>query len=117
MTETKTEKKAQEEKVDYWTSEEKKSTRERYNCEILISNGSHDEVNATQVPNDAFVVKYTVDNTECLDLTRGTKTNVFDLYWDKFQGGLKSIDYGRGVVNPKLWGYQTPTPPKKKRKG
>ena len=117
MTETKTEKKVQEEKVDFWTVEEKKSTKDKYNCEIIISNGSYDEVTSTKVPNDAFVVKYTVDNTECLDLTRGTKTHVFDLYWDKFKSGLKSIDYGRGTVNPKLWGYQSPTPPKKKRKG
>ena len=60
---------------------------------------------------------YNIYNSDCLDLTRGTKTNVFDMYWDKFKGGLKSITYGRGTVNPKLWGYQSPKPTKKKRKG
>ena len=114
MTETKTEKK---ENVDFWTVEEKNSSRDKYNCEIIISNGSPDEVSSTKVPNDAFVIKYTVDDTECFDLTRGTKTHIFDMYWDKFKGGLKSIDYGRGTVNPKLWGYKAPQQQKKKRKG
>tara|TARA_B100000287_G_scaffold117771_1_gene109662 strand:- start:206 stop:547 length:342 start_codon:yes stop_codon:yes gene_type:complete len=109
--------KEKKENVDFWTVDEKKSSREKYNCEILISNGSHDEVRATKFPNDAFIVTYNVDNVQCLDLTRGTKTNIFDMYYDKFKQGLKDIDYGRGTVSPKLWGYQSPTPPKKKRKG
>jgi len=112
--ETKTEKK---ENVDFWTVDEKKSSKDKYNCEILISNGSRDEVTATTFPNDAFVVTYNIDNMDCLDLTRGTKTNVFDMYWDKFKSGLKSIDYGKGTLNPKLWGYSSPKPPRKKRKG
>ena len=113
-TETKTEKK---ENVDFWTVEEKKLSKEKYNCEILISNGSHDEVMATTFPNDAFVITYNIDNNDCFDLTRGTKTNIFDMYYDKFKQGLKDIDYGRGTINPKLWGYQSPKPTKKKRKG
>ena len=49
--ETTTDKK---ENVDFWTVEEKKSSREKYNCEILVSNGSHEEVMATTFPNDAL---------------------------------------------------------------
>ena len=111
--ETTTDKK---ENVDFWTVEEKKSSREKYNCEILVSNGSHEEVMATTFPNDAFIITYNIDNNNCFDLTRGTKTNIFDMYYDKFKQGLKDIDYGRGTINPKLWGYQTPKQSKKKRK-
>ena len=49
------------------------------------------------------------------DLTRGTKTSLFDMYWDKFKGGLQSIGYGNGGIKPNLWGYQAPAK-KKKRK-
>ena len=38
------------------------------------------------------------------------------MYWDKFKGGLQSIAYGSGGIKPNLWGYQSPKPPKKKRK-
>ena len=52
----------------------------------------------------------------CFDLTRGTKTSLFDMYWDKLKDGLKSIEFGHGTIKPNIWGYQSPQK-KKKRKG
>jgi hypothetical protein len=49
------------------------------------------------------------------DLTRGTRNTLFDMYWDKFKGGLQTIDYGKGTIKPNLWGYKAPQQ-KKKRK-
>ena len=105
-----------EAKFEPWTKEEKENSKTKYACEILVSNGTLADVHTTQAPNDAWVVKYTTDNKDCLDLTRGTRTKLFDMYWDKFKGGLKSIEYGKGTVSPKLWGYQTAPARKKKRK-
>tara|TARA_B100001029_G_scaffold143299_1_gene123072 strand:+ start:105 stop:470 length:366 start_codon:yes stop_codon:yes gene_type:complete len=104
-----------EPKFEPWTKEEKESSKDKYCCEILVSNGTLEDVNSTQVPTDAFVVKYIVDDKTILDLTRGSKTKIFDMYWDKFKGGLKDIQYGNGNISPKMWGYQSPTR-KKKRK-
>ena len=43
---------------------------------------------------------------------------LFDMYYDKFKQGLKTIDYGKGTISPKLWGYSSPqNNGKKKRKG
>ena len=39
------------------------------------------------------------------------------MYWDKFKNDLKTIDYGNGTIKPNLWGYQSTTTKKKKRKG
>ena len=105
-----------EAKFDPWSKEEKESSKTIYACEILVSNGSLADVHTTDAPNDAWVVKYTVDDKTLLDLTRGTRTKLFDMYYDKFRKGLKSIEYGSGTVSPKLWGYQTKTSRKKKRK-
>ena len=116
---TKEEKKLEpkpEAKFEPWTKEERESSKDKYCCEILVSNGSLADVNSVQVPTDAFIIKYVVDDKTILDLSRGTKTKLFDMYWDKFKGGLKSIEYGRGTVSPKLWGYQTAPSRKKKRK-
>ena len=115
---TKEEKKLEpkpEAKFEPWTKEERESSKDKYCCEILVSNGTLADVNSTQVPTDAFVVKYIVDDKTILDLTRGSKTKIFDMYWDKFKGGLKDIQYGNGNISPKMWGYQSPTR-KKKRK-
>jgi len=116
---TKEEKKLEpkpEAKFEPWSKEEKETSKTKYACEILVSNGTLSDVYTSQAPNDAWVVKYTTDNKDCLDLSRGTKTKLFDMYYDKFKTGLKSIEYGSGTVSPKLWGYQTKTARKKKRK-
>ena len=116
---TKEEKKLEpkpEPKFEPWSKEERESSKDRYCCEILVSNGSLDDVNSRQVPTDAFIVKYVVNDKNVLDLTRGTKTKIFDMYWDKFKEGLQSIEYGSGTISPKLWGHQSAPPKKKKRK-
>ena len=105
-----------EPKFEPWTKEEKENSKTKYACEILVSNGTLADVHNTQTPSDAWIIKYTVDDKDLLDLTRGSKTKLFDMYWDKFKNGLKSIEYGDGTISPKLWGYQSTTSKKKKRK-
>ena len=101
---------------DFWTSEERNNSKVKYGCEIIISNGSLEEVVIKNAPTDAYIIKYVRDDMIHYDLTRGTKISLFDMYWDKFKGDLKSIDYGKGSIKPYLWGYQSPTTKKKKRK-
>ncbi len=103
-----------EEHMDHWTSTEKETCKSRYGCEIILENGSYDDVRTKEAPNDAYIVKYLVDDQICFDLTRGTRTRLFDMYWDKFREDLKSIDFGYGRINPKLWGYQAPKTKKRK---
>ena len=116
MTTTTTELKKPEKKM-VWTKEERDSLKEIYGCEILIENGSHDDVKIKRAPSDAYIIKYMYEDKIHFDLTRGTKIKLFDMYWDKFKGGIQSIDYGKGSIKPNLWGYQSPTTRKKKRKG
>ena len=103
-------------KETYWTTTEKETSREIYGTEILIENGSFDEVMTTDAPSDAWVVTYEIDGTSHRDLTRGTRVKLFDMYYDKFKMGIKIIDYGKGIIKPSLWGYQSATAPKKKKR-
>ena len=103
-------------KETYWTPSEKESLKEQYGCEILIENGSIDEVMTTDAPSDAWIVTYEIDGTVHRDLTRGTRVKLFDMYYDKFKMGIKIIDYGKGIIKPSLWGYQSATAPKKKKR-
>ena len=99
----------------FWSASEKESSKQKYGCEILIENGTYEEVCTKDAPNDARIVKYEVDGIICYDLTRASKVvNIFDMYWDKFREGIKSISFGHGRISPKLWGYQAPK--KKKQK-
>ena len=103
-------------KESIWTSEEKKNSKTNYGCEIVVENGSYKEVTIVNAPSDAYIIKYVHEDKVHYDLTRGTKIKLFDMYWDKFMGGIQSIDYGKGSIKPNLWGYKAPQQ-KKKRKG
>tara|TARA_R100000742_G_C4159792_1_gene1827 strand:- start:38 stop:397 length:360 start_codon:yes stop_codon:yes gene_type:complete len=119
MTDTQTkspEAKPPEKKVQsLWTDEEKDNRKSLYGCDILIENGSLDDVNTKNAPSDALIVKYVHDDSIRYDLTRGPKVKMFDMYWDKMKGDLKNINFGNGNIKPNLWGYQAPKS-KKKRK-
>jgi hypothetical protein len=108
------EKQNMEQHMDHWTPAEKESCKSCYNCEIMVENGSYAEVCTKEVPNDAYIIKYMVDDKICFDLTRGTRVHLFDMYWDKFRENLKDIDFGYGKCNPRMWGYKVRE--KKRRK-
>lgn len=102
------------EPMNSWSASEKENSKKRYGCEIMIENGSWEQVNTKECPNDARIITYEVDGEKRYDLTRSQKAvSIFDMYWDKFREGLKSIEYGRGTYNPKLWGIQVKSKKKK----
>tara|TARA_B100001113_G_scaffold153880_1_gene125869 strand:+ start:309 stop:659 length:351 start_codon:yes stop_codon:yes gene_type:complete len=113
---TTTELKKPERKEMIWTKEEKDNLKSKYGSEIIVEDGSLEEVHTKQAPTDAYIIKYLHDDKVRYDLTRGTKIKLFDMYWDKFKGKLQAIDYSNGSIKPNLWGYQSPTTRKKKRK-
>ena len=63
-----------------WTSSEKDELKEKYGCEILIECGSIDQVKSNKYPSDAYIVKYELGDKFCYDLTRGTKSDLFDIF-------------------------------------
>ena len=113
---TETQLKKPEKKVSIWSKEEKAKLGTEYGCDIVVEDGSPEDVATKNAPTDAYIIKYIYEDKIHLDLTRGTKISLFDMYWDKFKGGLKSIGYGNGSIKPNLWGYQSPKPKGKKRK-
>jgi hypothetical protein len=102
------------ENEQFWTSQERETSKSLYGCEILKENCTYQEANTKEAPNDAHIISYIVNDKMCYDLTRGTNTHLFNMYWDKFRDNLKSIQWGSGTINPKLWGYKAPE--RKKRK-
>ena len=107
--------KKMDKKETFWTTTEKETSKETYGCEILIENGSLDEVMTTDAPTDAFIVTYEIDGTAHRDLTRGARVKLFDMYYDKFNN-VKGIDYGQGTIKPSLWKYASEATPKKKKR-
>ena len=116
----KTELKKPVKKESFWPPEEAGNIKTVYGCELLVENGSLQDVSVVDVPTDAFIVTYAIYESGKLgelkyDLTRGTKTHIFDMYYDKFKQGLQDIKYGHGNISPKVWGYRSSSPKRKKK--
>ncbi len=77
-----------------------------YGCQILLEKTTLEIAKDKSFPNDAKLIWYKVDGKTYIDLTRCSKTvNLFDMYYDKYgPGAVQKIDFGYGMVNPKLWG-------------
>jgi len=86
-----------------------------YGCDILLEKTTLDKAKDSSFPNDAYLIWYDEDGTTNIDLVRGTRVRIFDMYYDKYgPGAVQKIDFGYGRTNPKLWGIKQPE--KKKRK-
>jgi hypothetical protein len=104
-----------EKEMIHWTPEEKKETSSRYGCEILFERATLAQVKDSSLPNDAYLIFYRVNNETYMDLCRGRRVKIFDMYYDKFgPGSVQKIDFGYGRVSPKLWGYKAPDGKKRK---
>jgi hypothetical protein len=86
-------------------------TPSEYGCEVLLEKTTLDKVKDPSYPKDAHIVKYVVNNEEHMDLCRsGKMVNIFDFYYDKYgPNSVRSIEWGYGKLNPKLWGYKAPS--------
>lgn len=94
---------------------EKKVLPHEYGCEVLLEKTTIDKAKDISFPNDAYLIWYIDNEEQCIDLVRGSRVRIFDMYYDRFgPGSIQKIDFGYGRTNPKLWGYKQPE--KKKRK-
>jgi hypothetical protein len=106
---------SEKDKNETWTLQERELLRSRYGCEVLKHNCTLEEAKVTDVPKDAYIVTYVMNDKVCYDLTRtGKRVNLFDMYYDSMGDAVRSIEWGCGKINPKLWGYEAPKTKKRK---
>ncbi len=88
-----------------WENKQNTNIPSSYNCQILLEKTTLEQAKDISFPNDAYLIWYTVEGSEQLDLVRGSRVRIFDMYYDKYgPGSIQKIDFGYGRVNPKLWG-------------
>lgn len=89
-----------------------------YSCTILLERTTEEKANDKSFPTDAYIIRYVVEGTQYLDVTRCyKKVNIFDMYYDKYgKDAIKAIDFGHGTIKPSQYGYKAPTEKKRKRK-
>lgn len=108
--------KVAEKEMTQWTPEEKKEIPSQYGCELLFERTTLEQIKDPSLPSDAYVVIYRVDDETVMDLCRGKRVNIFDMYYDKFgPGSIQKIDWGYGKTNPRLWGNRNKSEGKRKK--
>ena len=95
--------------------EERDILPSNYGCQILLEKTTVDKAKDSSFPNDAYLIWYLEDGQECIDLVRGSRVRIFDMYYDKYGPGvIQKIDFGYGRTNPKLWGAKQSEKKRKK---
>ena len=98
-----------------WSAEEKKLIG-TYGCQLIYENATEEQLIDRKVPTDSMIIYYKVEDKVYKDLCRGSKVNLFDLYFDKFgKGSIQKIDYGHGTISPSQWGYKPPEKRKRRK--
>ena len=70
---------------------------------IFLSKCNVSDADDKSLPVNSYLVTY-FDGEECsYDICIGTKTDIFDHYWDRYREGLKDIRWTSGTVPAKVW--------------
>jgi hypothetical protein len=105
----------QEKNMANYENEEKIIVPGKYGCDILLEKTTVEMAKDSSFPSDAYLIWYILDEQEYIDLVRGARSRIFDMYYDKYgKGVVKKIDFGYGRTNPKLWGIKQPDKKKKR---
>ena len=75
-----------------WDKKEKDAIAD-YGCELLLENASQEELKKTCYPSDAMIVTYKVKDKVHFDLCRGSKVNIFDLYYCFHRSNLFQLNH------------------------
>jgi len=98
---------SQEKNMAEYGREERTVLPSSYGCEVILENTTIEKAKDFSFPNDAYLIWYITDEKTCIDLVRGTRVRIFDMYYDKYgPESVQKIDFGYGRTNPKLWGYK-----------
>lgn len=84
-------------------------------CRVLHENCDRSLAKDRALPVDSYLVEYLIDNAIVYDIVIcGKRSDIFDMYWDRYRENLKSIEWTDGRVSSKLWRSQNPENKKKK---
>ena len=101
--------------LEPWSSSEKETVPTSYRCELLFTNTL--DVNTYDLPSDSYLIYYKDKEGEKIDICRAARmADIFDLYYDRFGGVIKKIDYSNGRVSPRIWRQNKKTEEVNKKK-
>ena len=74
------------------SKKEKQVLPHEYGCEVLLEKTTIDKAKDTSFPNDAYLIWYKLEEETHIDLVRGSRVRIFDMYYDKYGTGVVQTD-------------------------
>jgi len=85
-----------------------------YGVTVIITNCDRSAAKDKSLPNGSYLMTCEYDGEQWYDIVMGSRSSIFDSYYDRFGNVIKRMEWTSGNVSPKMWGY-TPKEEKKKR--
>lgn len=84
------------------------------NSIVLLENCDPSAAEDKGLPSNSYMVTYMNGEEKQYDITQGDQVAIFDYYWDKYKNMI-ALDWTKGSINPKLYGYKPVEEKKRKR--
>lgn len=91
-------------------------TLESYSIRILSQNCSPEAAKDKSLPRDSYLMSFDNGESSWFDVVKGTRSNIFDAYYDVFGHVIQSMEWTEGTVPDKVWGNTNTTKEVKKKK-
>lgn len=89
----------------FWSSnDEVCRAADKYGIRILEVACEISKAKNPSLPTNSYVVQYSFEDANYIDIVQGKRSDIFDCYYDKLgKGHLQSIYWTDGRTNPKLF--------------
>jgi hypothetical protein len=91
-------------------------TLESYGIKILSQNCSPEAAKDKSLPRDSYLMSLNNGEFSWFDIAKGTRSDIFDAYYDMFGGVIKFMKWTDGTIPAKTWGYVSRAKEVKKKK-
>jgi len=91
-------------------------TLESYAIRILSQNCSPDAAKDKTLSRDSYLIFLDDGELSWFDIVKGSRSDIFDAYYDMFGRAIQSMKWTDGTVPAKVWSNQNQTKEVKKKK-
>jgi|AP86_3_1055499.scaffolds.fasta_scaffold00713_7 hypothetical protein len=88
--------------------------KQKYGVIVICTNCQPLAAQDKTLPRNSYLIRCQDGEDMWYDIAMGSRSDIFDAYYDRFGDVMKRMEWTEGRINPKLWGSQVKESKKKK---
>lgn len=88
--------------------------KENYGVTVIHTNCQPISAKDRTLPRNSYLLLLQKDEEVWYDIVMGTRSAIFDAYYDLFGDVMKRMEWTEGTINPRIWGSQPKESKKRK---